>query len=217
MSADLLGAIERAFCKLDQGDIEGAKSILAEAGRAPVQAQGVALSERERFEAWATEKKWGIKPARGESADDYMEGDTEIAWMGWQARAALDQAKPVAREPASERPTAADAGGLSGVQQPKLQVPRTYQQTPKERDAIERYGMACARAASAQGLTDAKDAARYRWLRDPETNPGLVLDKVTGEVPADGIGGGYRTYEYRSGDELDAAIDAAIAALTGST
>jgi hypothetical protein len=56
------------------------------------------------------------------------------------------------------------------------------------------------------------DARRYRWLRDPGVDVALVLDKVTGEVPAtEGlIGGGYKTYEYRSGVELDAAIDRAM-------
>jgi hypothetical protein len=56
------------------------------------------------------------------------------------------------------------------------------------------------------------DARRYRWLRDPDVDVALVLDKVTGEVPTtEGlIGVGYKTYEYRSGVELDAAIDKAI-------
>lgn len=44
-----------------------------------------------------------------------------------------------------------------------------------------------------------KDAERYRWLRDPE-------NKLVGESPS-GIG----IWEYRAGDELDAAIDAAMA------
>lgn len=62
---------------------------------------------------------------------------------------------------------------------------------------------------------DALDAKRYRWLRDPQSDPALVLDKRTGYVPEDesvrGVGG-YYTYEYRAGEELDAAIDAALAA-----
>jgi hypothetical protein len=60
---------------------------------------------------------------------------------------------------------------------------------------------------------DARDAARYRWLRNPDIDVGLVLDKRTGWVPPEegmpGIGG-YHTYEYRAGDELDAAIDQAM-------
>ncbi|MFK0939835.1 hypothetical protein ACIUXF_07540 [Pseudomonas aeruginosa] len=56
-----------------------------------------------------------------------------------------------------------------------------------------------------------RNADRYLWLRNPDQDVSLVLDKVSGEVPADEFGcGGYRTYEYRSGDELDAAIDAAM-------
>ena len=68
---------------------------------------------------------------------------------------------------------------------------------------------------SAQRITqaDALDAERYRWLRDPAIDPGLVIDKVVGETPLDEFGcGGYKRYEYRAGEELDDAIDAAIAA-----
>lgn len=72
-----------------------------------------------------------------------------------------------------------------------------------------------ARPADAPAAGDALDAARYRWLRDPQTDVALVLDKRTGYVPEDesvpGVGG-YHTYEYRAGEELDAAIDAALAA-----
>lgn len=58
-----------------------------------------------------------------------------------------------------------------------------------------------------------RDAERYRWLRNPDQDVSLVIDKVTGEIPADEFGcGGYRTYEYRAGDELDSAIDAAMLA-----
>lgn len=54
------------------------------------------------------------------------------------------------------------------------------------------------------------DAERYRWLRNPSQDVGLVLDKVVGETPMDEQGyGGYKHYEYRAGEELDAAIDAA--------
>lgn len=92
-----------------------------------------------------------------------------------------------------------------------------------------RYLPAAPAAGDARGLTlaqkyedaciyansNARDAARYRWLRDPQSDVALVLDKRTGYVPADeripGIGG-YHTYEYRAGEELDAAIDEAIAA-----
>lgn len=70
-------------------------------------------------------------------------------------------------------------------------------------------------SAAAPAAGDARDAARYRWLRDPQSDVALVLDKRTGYVPEDeripGVGG-YHTYEYRAGDELDAAIDEAIAA-----
>ena len=67
-------------------------------------------------------------------------------------------------------------------------------------------------ALQAKLATLEADAERYRWLRDPTTDVSLVLDKRTSWVPPDenvpGVGG-YHTYEYRAGDELDAAIDAA--------
>lgn len=58
------------------------------------------------------------------------------------------------------------------------------------------------------------DAERYRWLRNPDQDVSLVLDKVTGYVEYhEGTQtGGYNTYEFRAGDELDKAIDAAIGA-----
>lgn len=69
--------------------------------------------------------------------------------------------------------------------------------------------------ADAPAAGDALDAKRYRWLRNPQTDVALVLDKRTGYVPPDenipGVGG-YHAYEYRAGEELDAAIDAALAA-----
>lgn len=55
------------------------------------------------------------------------------------------------------------------------------------------------------------DAERYRWLRNPDQDVSLVLDKVVGETPIDDLwGGGYKRYEYRCGEDLDAAIDAAM-------
>lgn len=57
-----------------------------------------------------------------------------------------------------------------------------------------------------------RDAMRYRWLRAPTTDVALVLDKRTEWVPPDDVVpgvGGHWVYEYRAGDELDAAVDAA--------
>ena len=50
---------------------------------------------------------------------------------------------------------------------------------------------------------DARDAARYRWLRSPTSDVCRVIDK-----PVPGAHG--FDYEYRTGEELDAAIDAAM-------
>jgi hypothetical protein len=61
-----------------------------------------------------------------------------------------------------------------------------------------------------------RDARRYRWLRDPHQQIAKVIDKVSGESPR-GLYGEFTgfDYEYRSGEELDAAIDAQLA-LAGS-
>ncbi|GAB1836866.1 hypothetical protein MyNCGM121_36450 [Achromobacter xylosoxidans] len=71
------------------------------------------------------------------------------------------------------------------------------------------------RAERDQLVALAMDGLRYRWLRDPQTDVALVLDKRTGYVPENesvpGVGG-YYMYEYRAGEELDAAIDAAMPA-----
>lgn len=50
-----------------------------------------------------------------------------------------------------------------------------------------------------------KDAERYRWLRDDSIDPGAVIDKKVGVSS-----GGYPIWEYRSGDDLDSAIDSAM-------
>ena len=71
----------------------------------------------------------------------------------------------------------------------------------------------CPECALPASVADTRDAERYRWLRNPRQDVSLVLDKVTGYTPIDKFGaGGYNHYEYRSGEDLDSAIDAAIAA-----
>lgn len=67
--------------------------------RAPVQAQGVSLSEREAFDTWVKSVKGAISFAEF------------TAWKAWQARAALAQAP---QQAASERPTAAGAACRRG-------------------------------------------------------------------------------------------------------
>jgi hypothetical protein len=67
--------------------------------------------------------------------------------------------------------------------------------------------------ARATAAEDARDADRYRWLRDAKANVAQVLDKKTDWIPPDEVVpgvGGYWVYEYRAGDELDEAIDAAM-------
>lgn len=60
----------------------------------PAAANGAMTDERAAFEAWSESKwKYDLHPAREGTADTYMEGETETAWMAWQARAALSGAK----------------------------------------------------------------------------------------------------------------------------
>lgn len=49
------------------------------------------------------------------------------------------------------------------------------------------------------------DAKRYRWMRNPSTDPASVIDKRVGDSVT-----GFGIWEYKAGDELDAAIDAAM-------
>lgn len=56
----------------------------------------------------------------------------------------------------------------------------------------------------------AKDAARYRFIRDENTNVGNIIDKRDGiHTGVHGEFMGYR-YSYRCGADLDARIDAAM-------
>jgi len=90
-----------------------------------------------------------------------------------------------------------------------------YESIESEQDACVAYVAAANPAAVlaliAENEALRKDADRYRWLREPARDVGLVLDKKTGHVPVDDMGfGGYGIYEYRAGEELDGAIDAAM-------
>jgi hypothetical protein len=66
--------------------------------------------------------------------------------------------------------------------------------------------------AAGSSQEDAKDAARYRWLRDPENDIAFVIDKPVMESVNPFGDCEVMEYEYRSGQELDEAIDAALAA-----
>ena len=52
-----------------------------------------------------------------------------------------------------------------------------------------------------------EDAERYRWLRNPNHDIEPVIDQRDEDATIDGIP--TVIYEYRSGEELDKAIDAA--------
>ena len=61
---------------------------------------------------------------------------------------------------------------------------------------------------AAQGGDDARDAARYRWLRSQGTRA-EVIDRTLYETISDDCNPPYRAMKH--GADLDAAIDAALA------
>jgi hypothetical protein len=156
-------------------------------------------------------------------ATDYAEG----AIKGWGTMRALPaQAEQVEAVRAALKPFAdlaelfddgkrasnmPNAGTICAWARRDQEYELTVEHLRAARDAL-----ATKEAAAVEAPSDTeRDAARYRWLRDPDTDVALVLDKRTGFVPpVEGMAGigGYHTYEYRAGEELDAAIDAAMSA-----
>lgn len=103
-----------AYAVNDGNAVKFASRVLAEAAEAaPVQAQGVALSEREQFEAWVVadrqqqhplepltdeEKRYLLQRltksnTKGSDFDGYYLLHVSNRWKAWQARAALAQAQ----------------------------------------------------------------------------------------------------------------------------
>ena len=66
-------------------------------------------------------------------------------------------------------------------------------------------------AAYALLAPEMRDAARYRWLRNPNHDIEPVIDHRLDGATIDGMPA--EIYEYRSGEDLDRAIDTAIAAM----
>ncbi len=113
----------------------------------PVQTQGVAASELAAYQYWAASQ---IEP---------------LTLVGaWQARAALDQAKPVAREPFAY--ISHDAVRALGKVGKGMVIPKSFvlRVTPSGSTTTPIYLEPP--AAPAQGLTDAKDAALYRAMKE---------------------------------------------------
>ena len=71
---------------------------------------------------------------------------------------------------------------------------------------------------SLRKTADAQDAARYRWLRDPsrEDNTDEKGNFIPGVIGGLFVGVDESLAEGINGEELDAAIDAALAKRTGS-
>lgn len=86
-------------------------------------------------------------------------------------------------------------------------LPKSLKDMRASVDAIEQ-------AVLARVVERLKDAERYQFIRNPEFNAALILDTRTEWVPPDdavpGVGG-YWIYEYRTAEELDEAIDTAMA------
>lgn len=170
-----------------------------DANPAPATASG---DERADFEAW-------IKSRVGYP---FAGTFTNLMWDAWQARAAVS---------AATKPTALNANELLRYDSFETDEGDELRVDPDGRwvrfDDVQSLLTATSAASTtgaARTAEQVRDAERYRWLRNPDTDVALVLDKRTGFVPPDESvpgAGGFYTYEYRAGEELDAAIDAAMA------
>lgn len=103
------------------------------------------------------------------------------------------------------------SAGLMKISDHEVEVARLRAELQNAaKAALDATALACEKEREADALR--VNAERYLWLRNPDRDVSLVLDKVTGYVEYhEGTQtGGYSTYEYRAGDELDTAIDAAM-------
>jgi hypothetical protein len=163
---------------------------------------------REAFEAWITDADIGDL-AFGRDGECYVDWDTQVAWRGYKAALATS-ASALARDEASVALT-------------DEQIIDIWCNTPttrfggevEDQEIIDFASVlldASPAASSAATVSDARDAARYRWLRDQDHSlETRQRDKCIVNGPScyhdvEGI------RELKWGDDLDKAIDAAIAA-----
>lgn len=147
-------------------------------------------TEREKFEAWADVKYPLVNKLRqGDPLRGYSANMKACAWDGWQARASQGDALYRAVN--------------------EMMAPLGYHGTICARDDRVQAVMDALHAidgGTVQGDADAKDAARYRWLR-------LRAYKDGGDICCNGPFGSYD--QFGGGflpESLDAAIDCAISA-----
>lgn len=91
----------------------------------------------------------------------------------------------------------------------RIEAADLLENMPREPDSVTYVAWrdAPVAAASAQQEQDRRDAVRYRWLRDAENGGDFSAGNAT-----DFIDGGWERVDWKYGEELDAAIDAAMPA-----
>lgn len=169
--------------------------------------------ERELFEKNELEVRFAAKDSLrryGPDDDEYMLPLTQARWQGWQARAALAApAVVVSAEPV--------VFALRWAEDPRLNLSTVFD---TELEAKE-YAEKCLSSAEIVPLytqpatpvdpdaVDARDAARYRWLRDHSDPDGEITGLSCSEHDFNDWGNPFTRY-FR-GPELDAKVDAALA------
>ena len=168
------------------------------------QAREALTDERAKFEKWALSEAGGWWPdALTRAGEDYKAGAVTKQWVGWQARAALDErprAEPVAwLESPHGQIRANPLWKLREAPQtlqwsiplypPSSPVQQPSEPQPKQSD-------------------EARDAARYQWLR--ATFNGEIGDGAAANHAWNILELGYLNANKPA--DLDAAIDAAMEA-----
>lgn len=164
--------------------------------------------ERAAFEAWGNETfNYGFQPDTWDAGEElpvareacYQHEGTQMAWEGWQARATIPQ--PVAQPVEQISP-------IIGTQAPFSNCRFKFCDLPGQcRDEGKCHHPAVPAAQPVEqtrALTeDARDSARYRWLRD-KSEPGICAFYLSVGKAFDGV-------KFKR-ETVDAAIDAQIEA-----
>jgi hypothetical protein len=159
--------------------------------------------EREAFEQWFSSQPINCNRRPNRQGDGYYTSSTDWMWQAWLARAAIAGAAPADRmhigaeeltlQHAYAEGRRDEQEGLSSV------LPGTTYMDPPDGGAP---------TILEQLQRQAKDAARYRWLRQQDWFDGeLCVLRDPKKVLTRGIGLGA---DCPSLDRLDAAIDAAM-------
>ncbi|MGZ9981513.1 hypothetical protein ACXXCT_08595 [Bordetella bronchiseptica] len=171
----------------------GAHPLPAAPGSPASAAPGDAQDERQWFEAWAEKKKMPLARI-GQQYDDFW---VDHAWNGWQARARLS-APATDDTPSRFTISASDRFELTGavglLRGCGYGGPAT---------ALQRVLDAESASFSVQGEDDARDAGRYRTVRQvaaDKENGYALMAEASREV-------GIEVGQYPTPEQFDAVVD----------